>query len=168
MTIGFAPLTDDQRKTHCCFTGHRPQFLKRPEDDIKADLENSILQAMAEGYTTFISGMACGVDIWAAEIVVRLMDSHPELRLVAAVPFPGFDKAWDEDWRRRYSRLLSRAEYVKILRPAFSRGIYQQRNEWMVDHSSKVIAVYNGRSGGTRNTIRYARRCKVPVILLVG
>ncbi len=162
-------MTDDLRKPCCCFTGHRPQFLKRPEDDIRADLENSILQAVTEGYTTFITGMACGVDIWAAEIVLRLKDSsHPELHLAAAVPFPGFNNAWDEDWKQRYGAVLSRAEYVKELGPAFSRGIYQKRNEWMVDHSAKVIAVYNGKTGGTGNTIRYARRRKVPVVLLEG
>ena len=36
-------MTDDLRKTRCCFTGHRPQFLKRQEDDIKVDLENSTI-----------------------------------------------------------------------------------------------------------------------------
>lgn len=161
-------MTDDLRKTRCCFTGHRPQFLKRQEDDIKVDLENSILKAMAEGYTTFISGMAYGIDIWAAEIVVRLKSGHPELHLVAAIPFPGFDEAWDEDWRHRYRRLLSLAEYVKVLEPSFSREAYQKRNEWMVSHSAKVIAVYNGQPGGTRNTIQYARQCKVPILFLAG
>ncbi len=161
-------MKDDLLKTCCCFTGHRPQFLKRPEDDIKADLENSILQAIAEGYTTFITGMACGVDIWAAQIVLRLKDSRPDLRLVAAIPFPGFSSAWEEDWKRQYRAILGKAEYVNVLGPAFSRGIYQKRNEWMVDHSAKVIAVYNGKTGGTGNTIRYARRRKVPVVLLEG
>ena len=37
-------------------------------------------------------------------------------------------------------------------------GVYQQRNVWMVDHSSRVIAYYNGTAGGTRNTIRYAEK----------
>ena len=165
----YAMTTDDLRKTCCCFTGHRPQFLKRPEDDIKADLENSILQAIPEGYTTFITGMACGVDIWAAEIVLRLKAStHRELHLVAAIPFPGFNNAWDEEWKHRYCAILSKTEYVKVLGPAFSRGIYQIRNQWMVDYSAKVIAVYNGQPGGTRNTIQYARRRKVPVVLLEG
>ncbi len=161
-------MTDDLRRTRCCFTGHRPQFLKRPEDDIKVDLENSILKAVSEGCTTFISGMAYGVDIWAAEIVVRLMERDPRLHLVAAIPFPGFDEGWEEDWRERYRRLLSRAEYVKVLEPAYRPWAFQKRNEWMVSHSAKVIAVYNGQPGGTRNTIRYARRRNVPVLFLAG
>ena len=161
-------MTDEKGAACCCFTGHRPQFLTRPESDIRTDLEDSILRAIADGYTTFITGMACGVDIWAAEIILRLKDSRPDLRLVAAIPFPGFTNAWDEDWKERYRAVLARADRAETLRPAYSRGIYQIRNKWMVDHSSRVIAVYNGRSGGTGNTIRYAQRRKVPVVLLEG
>ena len=36
--------------------------------------------------------------------------------------------------------------------------MYQRRNEWMVDRSSLLIAAYTGASGGTRNTIEYAKR----------
>lgn len=34
----------------------------------------------------------------------------------------------------------------------------------MVDHAARVIAVYNGESGGTRNTVAYAKRNGVPVV----
>ncbi len=40
---------------------------------------------------------------------------------------------------------------------------YQRRNEWMVDHSAKVIAIYNGTAGGTKKTIDYAERLGVKV-----
>ncbi len=161
-------MKDDMRMTRCCFTGHRPPALKRPEDDIRVDLENSILTAVSEGFTTFISGMACGVDIWAAEIVIRLKIIRPDLHLIAAIPCPGFDEGWDEDWRGRYRFLLSRAEYVKVLASTYSGEACQKRNEWMVDHSAKVIAVYNGQPGGTLNTVRYARLRRVPIRFLQG
>ena len=161
-------MKDDLRGKRCCFTGHRPQWLKRSEEDIKVDLENSILKAISEGRTTFISGMEYGVDIWAAEIVIRMKAGNPNLHLIAAIPFPGFDEDWDSEWRKRYRYLLSQAEYTKILEPECSEEAYQKRNEWMVSHSSKVIAVYNGEPGGTRNTIRYARLSKVPVTIFPG
>ena len=151
------------RKTRCCFTGHRPQSLKRPVDDIKIDLENSILSAINEGYTTFISGLAYGVDIWAAEIVIRLKDRFSNLHLVAAVPFPDFAEQWTSDWQARYKRLLSASEYVKYLEPEYTQAAYQERNIWMVNHASLVIAVYNGKPSGTRNTINYAKECRIPV-----
>ena len=42
---------------------------------------------------------------------------------------------------------------------------FQQRNEWMVDHSSRLIAIYNGSPGGTRNTIEYAKRKKLEIAI---
>lgn len=41
---------------------------------------------------------------------------------------------------------------------------FQIRNEWMVNHSNRVIAVFNGESGGTKNTIEYAIRNEIEVI----
>ena len=159
---------EEKRKTRCCFTGHRPQKLRRPIDDIKVDLENEILKAVADGYSTFITGMACGTDIWAGNIVVRLKDRFPDLKLIAAVPFPDFADGWDDEWKAKYDNLLAAADLVKTICPAYSDAAYQVRNEWMVDHSSKVIAVYDGTAGGTRNTINYARKNGVFVRYLKG
>ena len=40
----------------------------------------------------------------------------------------------------------------------YYKACYQKRNEWMVDRSSLVIAVWNGQPSGTKNTIDYANR----------
>lgn len=158
----------EKRKTRCCFTGHRPQKLRRPVDDIKVDLENEILAAIREGYTTFITGMACGTDIWAGKIVVRLRDRFPDLKLIAAIPFPDFTESWDMEWQEKYESLISAADLVKVVSPEFSEGAYQARNQWMVDHCARIIAVYDGKPGGTRNTIDYARKSRVQVRYLAG
>ena len=44
---------------------------------------------------------------------------------------------------------------------------YGKRNAWMVDHSSLVIAVYNGTPGGTKNTIEYARHRSIRVVQMI-
>ena len=44
--------------------------------------------------------------------------------------------------------------------------IISMRNEWMVDHSNRVIAYYNGTPGGTRNTIEYAEKKGIEVVML--
>ena len=56
----------------CTFTGHRPEKLDAPEAKVKEWLEEQIQQAMADGYTDFITGMQRGVDLWAAEILLKL------------------------------------------------------------------------------------------------
>ena len=161
-------MKDELRRFRCCFTGHRPGSLKRPEDDIKIDLENSILRAVSDGFTTFISGLSTGTEIWAAEIVIRMKSGNPNLHLIAVVPFPGVDTLWEESWQNRYRLLLSQAEYVRVMEPAYSAEAYQKRNEWMIAHSARVIAVYNGQPSGTGRAIEYARRCRVPVLIMPG
>ena len=164
-----AALTEEEkRKVRCCFTGHRPQKLRRPVDDIKVDLENEILAAIKDGYRTFITGMAYGTDIWAGNIVLRLKDRFPELRLIAAVPFPGFSDGWDEEWKKKYDHLLAGADLVKVICPEYSDEAYHLRNRWMVNHSSRLIGICNGQPGGTMNTIQYARAAKITVRYLKG
>ena len=40
---------------------------------------------------------------------------------------------------------------------------FQKRDEWLVEQSSRVIAVYDGVYGGTKNTIDFAVKCGVEV-----
>ena len=154
------------RKHHACFTGHRPEKLTQPETVIIAGLEREIRNAIADGYTTFISGMARGVDIWAAEIVLRLREEGQPIHLVCAIPFDGFEQLWNEEWVNRYKVVKDKADEVEYICSCYSRSCFQIRNEWMVDHSARVIAVFNGEGGGTRNTIAYAKRKDVRVIVI--
>lgn len=159
------PNEKELRKHRCCFTGHRPEKLHKPEEQIKKDLEAAILQAVDDGFVTFISGMARGVDIWAAEMVLRLRVSNPAIHLVAASPYRGFESRWSADWQERYNSILQQADLVRFICPSYSPDCFQRRNEWMVDRSSRVIAVFNGESGCTRNTIEYAHKQSIEVYI---
>lgn len=152
----------------CCFSGHRPEKLKRPIQEITEDLEAEVIDAINDGFTVFLTGMAKGTDIIAGEIVLRLQDAGSPIQLVCAVPYPGFEKSWSSEWKQRYGFLLSKAEKIHYISTGFFRGCFQKRNRWLVDHSEKVIAVYNGFPGGTKNTIDYARRKGVKVIEIEG
>ena len=79
------------RLHRCCFTGHRPEKLDQPERVIVAALEREIRAAVDDGFVTFISGMARGVDIWAAEIVLRLKADGLPIHLICASPYQGLD-----------------------------------------------------------------------------
>ena len=153
----------DLRNHQCCFTGHRPEKLKRPEEEIKKSLESAILKAIHDGYSTFITGMARGVDLWAGQIVLRLRQTNPDLRLIAALPYPDCDNRWSSSWRKQYAEVLEAADQVDCISPQYSMATFQKRDEWMVDQSSRVIAVYDGVAGGTKNTIDYARKCGIEV-----
>lgn len=154
------------RLHRCCFTGHRPEKLIRSEAKIKKDLEAAILQAVNDGFVTFITGMARGVDIWAGEIVLQLREHNPNLHLIAASPYEGFESRWSEDWQRRYTDVLEQSDLVRFVCKGYSRACFQLRNEWMVNRSARVIAVYNGEPGGTQNTIKYADTLNIETVII--
>ena len=108
--------------------------------------------------------MARGVDIWAAEIVLRLRDEGKPIHLICASPFAGFERGWSDEWKQRYTRVLESADIIKFVCNGYSRSCFQIRNEWLVDHSARVIAVYNGELGGTKNTIEYAKRKSIDIV----
>lgn len=156
---------ENEKKQHrCCFTGHRPNKLNYSESEIKPLLETAVDNAISNGYVTFITGMAEGVDIWAAEIVLEKKKQNDALHLICAVPHPDFEKRRGFFEERRYDRIIKNADYVTTISDHYYKACYQKRNEWMVDRSSLVIAVWNGTASGTKNTVVYAKRQGIDVI----
>ena len=162
-------MTENEKRMHrACFTGHRPEKLTRTEKDIVRDLEKEIRQAIADGLSVFITGMARGVDIWAAQIVLSLRNSGYDIKLICACPYDGFESGWSKDWQKQYKEILAAADYVKYVCEGYSRSCFQIRNEWMVNHAARVIAVFNGEKSGTKNTIDYAAKVGVPIVRIEG
>lgn len=161
--------TEAEMRLHrCCFTGHRPEKLRRSEKEVRADLEYEIRKAVCDGLNVFISGMARGTDIAAAEIVLQLREEGYPVRLICASPYPGFENNWSRAWQTRYGAVIAKADLVRYIRPQYSKGCFQIRNEWLVNHSARVIAVFNGQPSGTKNTIDYALRQGIPVVQIKG
>lgn len=152
------------RQHRCCFTGHRPEKLDISERKARALLKSAIEQAIEDGYTTFITGMARGIDMWAAAIVLRKRRRNSNIHLICASPFEGFENRWNAVDKENYRDIIEASDLVRYICVHYSRSCFQIRNTWMVDRSARVIAAYNGASGGTRNTIRYAKQKNVEVV----
>ena len=151
----------DLKRHRCCFTGHRPEKLGVSEARAKALLKSAIQQAISEGYVTFLSGMARGIDLWAAEIVIEEREKNDNIHLVCVSPFNGFEMRWSEQDKTTYYSIMEQADLVKYISQHYYKACFQVRNEWMVDRVSRVIAAYNGTKGGTKNTIEYANRKEI-------
>ena len=53
------------------------------------ELRRELAEAVADGYTRFLSGFAEGADLLFAALVVEEKARHPELFLEAALPYAG-------------------------------------------------------------------------------
>ncbi|MCC8129390.1 MAG: DUF1273 domain-containing protein [Clostridiales bacterium] len=161
----------------CCFTGHRTNrlpWLADPSDLRTQALTDALWQRIQssyeQGYTCFLSGMALGVDLLCAELVLRLRaETDGAVKLIPVIPWPGQAGRWRQEERRRYREVLQACgEDLVVVSPSYSRACYFLRNRYLVDHSAKIIGVYDGTpTGGTHQTLEYARRKGLEMELLL-
>ncbi len=146
-----------QKKT-CCVTGHR-DLPQKEINHVKAALRKEVEKAVTDGFTCFMSGFAEGVDQYFAETVLEMKKSNLALELIAVIPY---QKRLDSlrQKKRTYEMLESCADIV-VIREEYQPSVYSHRNRYMVEHSDRVIAVYDGREkGGTAGTIRFTHVLK--------
>ncbi len=126
-------MSAESNRTHrICFTGHRPEKISRNERNIISDLEKEILQDINDGFSVFISGMSRGVDIWAAEIVLRYRSAGLNVRLICACPYKGFENKWGFSWKNRYNAVLRKADFVKYVSENTARTVFKSKmNGWL-------------------------------------
>ncbi len=158
------------RNRTVCFSGHRPEKLPVKGDSgalviryLKSILYKEILDSINAGYRRFITGLARGVDLWAGEILLELKAQGEDISIIAVKPY----KAHGDNFlgREKFSlgRLISKADEVICLCDEYRKGCLQRRNEYMVDHSGKLIAVVSDYRSGTGATIRYAEKQNIKV-----
>lgn len=147
-----------------CFSGHRPKSLPGNGNTqnqalrrILSVLRLAIEESLQEGYTTFIIGMAQGVDIWAGRFLLEIRRLHPEIKIVCVVPFADQSRNYSVVERFDYNSLLEVADQVILMQEKYSDNCMRKRNEYMVNHSSKLIAVVKNYRSGTGMTINIAR-----------
>lgn len=163
----------------CTITGHRPQRFKFKYNEhyklcvkIKKALTGEIINFYNQGVRTFWIGGSIGVDTWAGEIIAELkkQKAYEDMRLCVALPFPGFKERYDPKQQTRLRDILRACDEQVITSEVESRNAYRIRNEYMVDQSTCLLAVYdNDRSirSGTGMTFNYAKKKKqLPVILI--
>lgn len=161
---GVLTLSNEFEK-RCCFTGYRPgKFpfpLQRGDRDYQK-MENSLVETVfsmpSEECYTFFSGMAMGFDMIAAEAVLLLKACNPAVRLVCALPFSGQGEGFFGQWHSRYQHIIENADEVISLSDRYYSGCYFRRNTFMVDHCDFVITWYDGKRGGTMQTLNYAEK----------
>lgn len=148
-----------------CFTGHRLQNLPfgfNEEDPRCIRMKRMLARKLeelivAQGATHFISGMAIGVDIICAELVLELRAKYPHITLECAVPCKSQPYKWSDTMKERYNGILKRSDKVTVLQESYTSDCMHKRNRYMIDSADIVIAVWNGKPSGTGYTVNYAK-----------
>lgn len=143
-----------------CGTGHRPDKLGGYGQDVTDKLISLATDALEELHPEqVISGMALGWDQALATAAIRL--DNPVL---AAVPFKGQESTWNQESQDIYNSILAKCKKVAIISDGgYTIAKMMLRNNWMVDNSTHVLALWNGSRGGTYQTVKYAQKVGKPI-----
>lgn len=175
-----------RRDTAVCVTGHREKLIAPYRNDpcmmeitctaVKLMLERYIDIVMDKGYTTLISGLAEGADLWAADYVIARKRFASECKLIGIMPYlrhaDGFSAKNTELLKhveRHADLLITTCDNRNMIygkKGGFNADphVYRDRNFFMVDNSSAVIAFYSESAhSGTGQTVRYAEHRGKPI-----
>lgn len=142
-------------------TGHRPDKLGGYSAQVSVRLFD-LAVATLKHYKPdkIISGGALGWDTAIAMASIEL-----NIPLVLATPFKGQEVKWYFQDKLKYKRILKLADaVVTVSQGGYSAKKMQIRNQWMVDNSNVILALWDGSKGGTANCVNYAQKRNVKII----
>ena len=161
------------RETTCSFTGHRPEKLPWRGDEsdprclvLKERLAAAVEDAYDKGMRHFLCGMARGADFYFCDAVLELRERRSGVTLEAVIPCEEQAARWSERERERWFSLVERCDGETMLQHHYDKGCMLPRNRYLVDHSSMLIAVYDGMLGGTMYTLSYAMKRGLETVIL--
>lgn len=149
--------TKYDKEVSVCFSGHRI-IPFRQQKELKQRLKTVITEVYTKGYRCFYCGMAMGFDLLAAEAALSLQAELTDLQVIAVIPYRNQTERWSEAMKIKYDTILRIVDDVVMLNEHYYKGCLLHRNDYMVNHSSYLIAWYDGKpKGGTYYTCRKAR-----------
>lgn len=137
-------------------SGHRPEKIDDPTW-VKKEIKDVLPTFLLADH--LIQGMAAGVDLWSAVIARQL-----GIMYTCAKPWAGHKPRKDDE--QMYREVEKFADRIEIINPSEEfpgNWCYQRRNEWMVDNSDQLLAVWDGSKGGTANCVNYALKKGIPI-----
>jgi len=171
----------NDRKTTICISGHREKSIIPYKNDysyheitvstVKCLLERYLDLAYLNGYDTFISGLAVGADLWGAEHIIKRRRQGMDLKFIGIMPYLHHADSFPKKYidllykvEKEADKLILMSDNPDIsykshpLEKNESNTLYRDRNYFMVDCSSAIIAFFNDGNyySGTAQTVNYA------------
>ena len=145
----------------CAISGNRVLAKDFDIEKLKGTLE-SLIQS---GYDTFLNGMAIGFDSVCFSVLYSLRKKY-KIKIIACIPCKTQNYKYTDEQNKVYANMLENADECILISENYTKGCMQKRNMYMVDNSSALVVYQRKSTGGTKNTIDYAKR-KGKVIIFI-
>ncbi len=133
------------------FLGHS----KIPVDSkLEQWMEKTLLALIQEGADQFLLGGYGDFDNFAAKMVRKCKNTHPDIHSLLVIPYLGRD----------FNPNIYDNSVYPYLEEVPKRFAISKRNEWMVEEADVVVAYLINYAGGSGRTMEYAQRKKKKII----
>lgn len=118
---------------------------------IKKALKNRLLPLIESGLEWVIISGQPGVETWAAETVIELQESYPDLKYAVITPFLEQEKNWNETKKDAYQFIVSNADFTTALtkRPYEAPWQFIERDKFLLRNSDALLIVYDEENEGS-------------------
>jgi len=133
---------------------------------LREKLKKEIISLINNGVVYFGAGSARGFDLLAAQTILELKRSYPQIRLILILPCEHHTKYWKKEEKLAFGQIKEKADKIKVLSKEYYPGCMHDRNKYMAEHSSVCVCYYRKKYGGTDFTLRYAKEQGLRIIEL--
>ena len=140
---------------------------------IKKALRNQLLPLLDDGPEWVIFSGQLGVETWAAELVIELKDTYPQLHCAIITPFLEQEQKWNDTKKEKYQMLCQQADFQTSVTKRPYEGPWQmiEKNKFVIRNSDGLLIVYDEENVGSPKfikelAIKYAERHEYQIITI--
>lgn len=118
---------------------------------IKKALENQLLPLLDDGLEWVIISAQLGVETWAAELVIELKNTYPQLQYAIITPFLEQEQKWNEAKKEKYRMICGKADFQTSVTKRPYEGPWQmiEKNKFVIRNSDGLLIVYDEENEGS-------------------
>ncbi|MCZ2257809.1 DUF1273 domain-containing protein [Sporosarcina sp. G11-34] len=140
---------------------------------IKKALTSRLVPLLEDGLEWVIISGQLGVETWAAEVVLELKKTYPQLKYAVLTPFLEQEKNWNETRQETYRSIIAQADYHNSLTQTPYEAPWQfvEKNKFFMRNSDGILILYDEENEGSPKFIkraadRYAERSEYQVLTI--
>lgn len=153
----------NKRDITCCFTGHR-RIPSEKQGIITERLRDELIKLIEQGYVYFGAGGALGFDTIAAQVVLELKGTYPQIKLILVLPCKTQTRGWSKEAIEVYEDIKGKCDKYVYSSEDYDSSCMFKRNRHLIDNSSTCVCYLTESSGGTAYTVDYGKRSGLRII----
>ncbi|WP_088007329.1 SLOG family protein [Indiicoccus explosivorum] len=142
---------------------------------IKKTLRRRLEPLIEQGLEWVILSGQLGVETWAAEEVLDLQETYPELKYAVITPFLGQEQNWNEAKQEKYEEIIGNADYHVSLtnRPYEAPWQFVEKNRFLLRNTDGLLLVYDDEKEGSPKFLkqeaeRYAEKTDYELLFITA